>query len=162
MSRTTDKGLHELFEVSIMLKGIFALGETLGGILLFFVSTTSITNAITYFSQGELGEDPNDPLIHLLLHTAHSFSIGGKTFAALYLLSHGIVKLALVTALFMKKTWAYPASLAVLVLFIIYQLYQFGLSHSFWYIALTIFDLVVIGLIWNEYRMILQHNPVED
>ncbi len=161
MSRTTDKELHELFELSILLKGIFALGETLGGILLFFVSTNSITNAITYFSQGELGEDPNDPFIHLLLHTAQNFSIGGKTFAALYLLSHGIVKLALVVALFQKKLWAYPASLVVLVLFIVYQLYQFGLNHSPWYIALTIFDFVVIALIWNEYRMVREHNPVE-
>jgi uncharacterized membrane protein len=154
MSRTTDKQLHRLFEISILLKGIFASIETLGGVLLFFVSTQSIASAITFFSQYELGEDPNDPFVHFLLHTAHNFSIGGKTFAALYLLSHGIVKLFLVVALFQKRLWAYPASLAVLVLFIIYQLLQFGLTHSIWYAALTLFELIVIALIWNEYRLV--------
>lgn len=154
MSRTTDKQLHELFELSILLKGILALTETVAGVLLFFVSTASIASLVTFFSQYELGEDPNDPIVHFFIHLANSISIGGKSFAALYLLSHGIVKLILVVALFQKKLWAYPAGLVVLALFIVYQIYQFGLSHSMWYVVLTVFDLVVIALIWNEWRFI--------
>jgi uncharacterized membrane protein len=149
-----QKKLHQLFELSILLKGISALLETAGGVLLLFIKTTAITSAILFFSQGELSDDPSDPFVQLLLHTAQSISINGKLFAALYLLSHGIVKLALVYALYRKKMWAYPASIIVLLVFIGYQAYQYLLGPSIWLIILTVFDFVVIALIYNEYRAV--------
>ncbi len=105
------------------------------------------------YSQNELSENPNDLFFKFLSQTAHSFSIGGQVFAALYLLSHGIVKLVLVYALLKEKLWAYPASLAVLGLFILYQTYQYILNHSVLLILLTIYDIIIMALIYNEYRM---------
>ncbi|BCG83133.1 hypothetical protein MesoLj113b_66750 [Mesorhizobium sp. 113-3-3] len=48
---------------------------------------------------------------------ASNFSVSTQHFYAFYLLSHGIVKLALVVALLKNKLWAYPSSLIVLGLF---------------------------------------------
>ncbi|MFY9584809.1 MAG: DUF2127 domain-containing protein [Candidatus Acidiferrales bacterium] len=76
---------------------------------------------------------------------------GGKHFASVYLLSHGVVKLVLVVALFWNKLWAYPLMIIMLAAFIFYQLYRFALTHSLVMILLTLFDLVVIVLTWLEY-----------
>jgi uncharacterized membrane protein len=56
---------------------------------------------------------------------------------AFYLLSHTIVKLALVVGLLRNQLWSYPASLAVLTLFIIYQIYRFYDAQSLGLIVLT-------------------------
>ena len=155
----TQKNLHELFEFSILIKGISAVVETLGGILLFFVTPASINKFISLFSLDELSDDPSDVFAQFLVHFAHTLSIGSTTFAALYLLSHGIVKLILVVCLFLKKTWAYPASIVVLLIFIAYQVYQYILTPSLLLVALTLVDFVVIALIYNEYRNVLKTLP---
>jgi uncharacterized membrane protein len=75
-----------------------------------------------------------------------------STFASLYLLSHGVVKTALVVALWFNKLWAYPLTIAVFGGFMAYQVYRYTYTHSFALMALTIFDAVVVGLTWLEYR----------
>jgi len=57
--------------------------------------------------------------------------------------------------------WAYPASLAALGLFIVYQLYRFTDTHGIGLIVLTIFDLVVMVLIWQEYKVVRHHVPAQ-
>ena len=160
--KETRRNLHELFEFSILIKGISAFVETLGGVLLFFVTPASINKFISFFSLDELNDDPADAFVQYLVHFAHTFSIGNTTFAALYLLSHGIVKLILVVCLFLKKTWAYPASIVVLFLFIAYQVYQYILTPSLLLVALTLFDFVVIALIYNEYQNVLRALPTKN
>lgn len=64
------------------------------------------------------------------------------------------MKLALVIGLLRNRMWAYPVSLIVMSLFIVYQLYRYSYTHSAALIALSIFDVVVIGLIWHEYRLV--------
>ena len=156
-ARTTQKNLHKLFELSILIKGVSAFTETLGGVLLFFVTPTSINKVISFFSLDELSDDPGDVVVHSFVRFAHSISIHTTTFAALYLLSHGIVKLILVVFLFQKKMWAYPASIIALIIFIAYQTYQYLLHPSPILIALTIFDVIVIALIYNEYLSVRKH-----
>ncbi len=65
-----------------------------------------------------------------------------------YLLNHGIVKRLLVIGLLHNKLWSYPASLVFG--FIIYQLYRFSYTQGAGLIVLTVFDGVVMGLIWHE------------
>jgi uncharacterized membrane protein len=67
------------------------------------------------------------------------------------------VKVVLVAALLRNKLWAYPVSLVVLGLFIFYQLYRFSYTHSPALIALSVFDVLVIALIWHEYRIVRGH-----
>jgi uncharacterized membrane protein len=84
---------------------------------------------------------------------AQHFSVASKSFYAFYLLSHGVIKLLLVIGLLRNQLWSYPASLIALAAFIIYQLYRFSYTHSVGLIALTLFDFLVIALIWHEWRI---------
>lgn len=146
-----EKTVHELFKISIMLKGLHALLELVGGLFLLFVNTGTIAKILTWLTRNELVEDPHDITARFLLHAGEQLSVG-KRFASLYLLSHGVIKIGLVIGLLKNRLWAYPASLVVLGLFMIYQIYRYSFTHAVGLVLLTIFDAVVLWLIWHEYR----------
>jgi len=153
--------VHQIFRVSVLLKGAHALIECLGGTLLALVSTTSIVNFVNTITLNELIGDPNDFLATHLLALARDFSVQTQHFYAFYLLSHGLVKLLLVVGLLREKLWSYPASLIVLALFVVYQIYRFSYTRGFGLIVLTIFDLIVMGLIWHEYNLMRRELPTK-
>jgi uncharacterized membrane protein len=68
-----------------------------------------------------------------------------------------LVKVLLVIGLLKEKRWAYPASLAILAAFVAYQVYRYSYTHSIGLIVLTAFDLVVIWLVWHEWRLLRRH-----
>jgi uncharacterized membrane protein len=148
-----------LFRWSVSLKGLHALLEVLGGIALLLVTPDLILRAVTLLTQDELTEDPSDLVASFLLHAAQQVSVSSELFAALYLFSHGIVKGLLVIALLRHRLWAYPLSLVVFGLFVLYQLYRFSFTHAAGLIALSLFDLLVMGLIWIEYRALTRGAP---
>ncbi|MBU6231187.1 DUF2127 domain-containing protein [Patescibacteria group bacterium] len=140
---------HRLFLISVITKGFDSLLEIVGGIAFFFAGPLS--KVISYLVDSELVEDPNDLVAHTVRHYL-PLVLNQSTFAAFYLLAHGIVKVGLVIALLYRKLWAYPTSLIVLGLFIVYQVYRWTQSHSIYMIALSFFDAVVMILIFKEWR----------
>lgn len=155
-----ERRIHELFQVSVLLKGAHALVECVGGFLLAVTNNGTIATLVARLTQDELHEDRADFVASHLLAWVQSMSVWTQHFYAFYLLSHGVVKLALVAGLLMRKLWAYPASLAVMALFIAYQIHRYTFTHGVGLIVLTLFDLMVMVLIWHEYRLLRQHLPV--
>jgi uncharacterized membrane protein len=155
-----ERRIHRIFEISVLLKGAHAVVECLGGLALAFVGTGTIAALVNTLTQEELAEDPRDVVATHLVKMAGTLSVGSQHFYAFYLLSHGAVKIFLVWGLLTNRRWAYPASLAVLGLFIAYQIYRFTYTHSAGLIALTVLDLVVLLLIWHEYRLMRRHGFV--
>jgi uncharacterized membrane protein len=153
--------IRQIFQISVVLKGAHAAIECIGGMALALISTTTIVSWVSALTQDELIENPNDFLATHLLAWAQGFSVETKHFYAFYLLSHGLVKLLLVVGLLRNKLWSYPASLAILGLFIIYQLYRFSYTPGMGLILLTVFDVLVMGLIWHEYNLIRRHLPTD-
>ena len=151
-----ERNFHRAFEIGVLLKGAHALIECLGGLALAVVSTGWIVGTIGRLTQAELIEDPHDFLATHLAAFAGQFSASTQNFYAFYLLSHGVVKLALVVGLLKGKLWAYPASLVVLLFFIAYQVYRYSYTHSLGLVVLTLFDLLVMYLVWHEYRVVRQ------
>lgn len=149
-----EKDIRILFRIGIILKGLHAILEIVGGALLLFVTTDLVVFMIKIVTFTELTEDPGDVIANYLRHGAEAFAIGGKTFVALYLLSHGIVRLFLAVALLRNKTWAYPTSLVVFGALIVYQLYRFTHTHSWVLLAISVIDAVVLWLIWHEYQIV--------
>jgi len=156
-----ERRIHQFFQISVLLKGAHALIECGGGIALAIVSTSAIANLVNEFTQEELIEDSNDFVATHLLAWAKNFSVQEKHFYAFYLMGHGVVKLLLVVGLLKGKLWSYPASLIVLGLFVLYQLYRFSYTHGVGLIALTAFDILVMALIWHEYGLVRRHLRTE-
>jgi uncharacterized membrane protein len=112
----------------------------------------AVNHVVAAITEHELSEDPRDFIATHLLSASHGLAHGGKTRAAFYLLSHGVTKVALVVVLLCNKLWAYPSMIALLTLFIAYQLYRISHAHSLGLILLTLFDVFVVWLTWKEYR----------
>ena len=146
-----EKNIHQVFTASVLLKAANGALEIIGGTLLLFTGT--IANGIAYLAQSELIEDPGDFLANSIQHYLPYLSQHSQLFAALYLLSHGIIKIFFATGLLRRKLWAYPSAIAVFIFFVIYQLYRYTYTHSTFLILLTIFDIFVIAMTWYEYRI---------
>ena len=158
-ARMNERRIHRIFQISILLKGAHAVIECIGGLVLAFISTSAIPRLVNALTQEELIEDPNDFLATHILGFVQNYSVSTQHFYAFYLLSHGVIKVALVIGLLRNKLWAYPASLVVLGIFIVYQLYRFSYTQGFGLLLLTAFDVIVMGLIWHEYRLVRHHLP---
>jgi len=143
--------LHESFRAGITLKGIDSILEAIGGVLLWFISPASLSNVSFFLFDHELPLDPHDFIATHFFNASQHLANGGKTFASIYLLSHGLTKAVLVIALWFDKLWAYPLTIAVFSAFCVYQMYRFTHTHS-WALALvTVFDLMIIYLTWEQY-----------
>lgn len=145
----TDKAFH----ISLYLKGLDGLLETLGGILLLIINPAEINRWADRLTQGELSKDPHDFIANRILNSAHHLTGASLIFGSVYLLSHGILKIALVIEVLRDRLWAYIALIAVTGLFVIYQVYRLAaVKLSVGLILLTILDLVIIYLTQKEYR----------
>jgi uncharacterized membrane protein len=148
-----EKQIYRAFELTIILKGLHGIIEILGGLLFLVISKDFVLTVAMRLTEDELADDPNDFVANFLLHSAQNF-MHSKTFAALFLISHGLLNCGLAWGLLRNKMWAYPAALVALTYFIIYQAYRLiAYPFSLTLFGFTIFDLVVIWLIAHEYRI---------
>jgi uncharacterized membrane protein len=122
----TDKA----FKIGLYLKGHNGLLEILGGIFLLLIKPDQINRFAHWLTQGELSQDPHDFVANHILKTAHHLAGASLIFGAIYLLSHGIVKLVLVIEVLRDHLWAYLALVIVIGLFIVYQTYSSSSSSS--------------------------------
>lgn len=146
--------IHDAFDVGISLKGIDGILEILGGILFIFASPGRVNKIIDILTRHELSQDPNDIFANYLTNLAHNFSASAQFFGSFFLLSHGIIKVFLVAALWKGKHWAYPLAISVFGLFTIYQMYRYFLKPSPLLIILSVLDIFVIVLTWLEYKRV--------
>jgi len=146
--------LHYLFELGVSLKFVNGLLEVIGGLFLLWSTPQSLSTLAAALLTNEMLEDPKDLVANTLLHAVQDLSGNARVFASVYLLLHGIVKVGLVVALWRKKLWAYPLAGVVLVLFTIYQVYLYSHSRSPFQLFLTAIDVIILLLLWSEYRRV--------
>jgi len=152
--RLNERTTHVLFQLSLLCKAVFAVAEILAGIGAYFVTQEFVFRVVDRLTRAELLQHPHDPIANYLYTSAQHFSLSTRNFTAAYLLSHGVIKLWLIVGLLRNKHGYYPLAIAVFGMFVVYQLYRFNLSHSLWLILITLVDLVVIALTWQEYRYV--------
>ncbi len=144
--------LDKAFYTSLVVKALDSALEIIGGVFLLFISPGTINHAVMWLTEHELATDPHDFLANYLRHSSAHLTSSSTLFGAFYLLSHGLVKIVIIVALFKQKIWAYPWMIAILLAFIGYQLYRLSYHFSAGLIVLTVFDVFVIWLTWLEYK----------
>lgn len=151
LKRQPGKLFDEAFRTTLYLKGLHGLLEIAGGIFLLVVRPEQLNSWAETITRGELSQDPHDFIANHILKSAHHLTGASLLFGALYLLSHGIVKLVLVVEVLRDHLWAYIALIVVTGVFVVYQIYRLSHRLSFGLSVLTILDLVIIYLTWHEY-----------
>ena len=152
--KLNEEQIHLLFKIGVVIKGIDGALEAIAGFALLSTTTTALRNLVDWLTAGELQEDPTDFVANHLVNFFHHLSINTKHFASVYLLTYGIAKVTLVAGLLRGKLWAYPAALTVLGLFLCYQIYRLGHTHSIGLAFVSLLDLVILALIWRDYQFL--------
>ncbi len=146
--------LDKFYEIGILIKGVDGLFELVGGTLLLALSAGTIAHLTHWLVDAELAEDPHSFIGRHVLHAGMQLAHGHNLFAALFLLTHGAVKVGLVACLLLNKPWAYPVGLAVLGLLLLYQIYQLVTAPSFGMAFLSVLDVIIMWLIWREWQQV--------
>ena len=146
VSRTLDR----VFRASIVLKGLDGVLEIAGG-LAILIAPHMIHSLAKNLTEHELSHDPHDFMARHVMETAGGLVHGRNIYAGVYLLSHGLAKAGVVIAVLRDELWAYPAMMALLGAFIVYQLYRLSFGVTLGLSVLTVFDGFVVWLTWREY-----------
>lgn len=160
--KINEKYIHRLFILGILLKAFDGILEILAGVALLFKGTLAKLAEVGI--QNELIENPHDFIATHLQHWLPSILAHSNFFATLYIFCDGGIKLFLVISILYNKLWAYPAAIGVFTLFISYQLYRYTFTHSPFLILLTLIDIIVIVLIWHEYKFLkmkMRQHPIK-
>lgn len=157
--RRRDHVLDVVFLVGVFFKGLDGLVELIGGVLILFLSPAGLTSVARSLTAGELLEDPHDIIANLLLKGARQLDAQGTFVIALFLLIHGVVKVAIVISLIVGATRIYPWAIGALSILTIVQIVDFVVKPSIGVALLTLMDFVVIVLTWREWR---QHRGLKE
>jgi uncharacterized membrane protein len=143
--------LHRIFEIMLLLKALFAVGEIVAAVGVYVVPLDRAADFVGAVTSAELARHPHDLVAAHLANWAQNLSVGTQHFVAFYLLSHGAVKLWVIVGLIRERLWYYPVALVVFTLFVVYQMHRYTLTHSVALLLITAVDLLVILLTWHEY-----------
>ena len=153
----TEHTVYELFFWSLLLKGGISVAEVIVGIALLLIPAPAIIAFVQGFGAWLSGYSDSAVTMKLVGELS-AFGAGSALFVAFYLLSRGLIKCALIGALLKNILWAYPASLIALGLLLIYQAYEIFTHGSVFVIAISLFDIVVMYLIWREWNIVKRHH----
>ena len=144
---------ERIYKVTVAVKGFDGLVELIAGILLLIAP--SFLHAILQALSGEALSHHGRFMRYIAENIAHidkELAAGGLIIVVLFLISHGVVKLALVYALLKELLWAYPYALAVLFMFFVYQLYVFVVHPTLGMGLFTLLDAIIIWIVWGEWQ----------
>jgi uncharacterized membrane protein len=150
----TENEYWGLFEISLVIKGLNALADLAGGIIIWFTSKVVLVTFILNFFQNDLSDNPKDYIANFIVNSAETLAVSSQYFLAAYLLIHGIVKIFLLVCLYKRKLWAYPTSIIIFSLLIFYESYTFYLNNSMLILIFTILDIILVLLTGHEYGVL--------
>ena len=145
---------ERLFRVALLVKGVDGAAELLGAIALLLVSGDWMHRVVVLVLARDLVGPPDAPPARHLVRAVDEFASGDRTFVVVYLALHGVLKLALVWALLRRWLPAYPPAVAVLGLFVVYELVHAWHTGSVLLAVLALLDIAIIVLVLREYRLL--------
>ena len=144
---------HRLFRVSLAFKTVDGVLEMAGGVLLSIFNRRALNRMLIVLTQHELTEDPKDFVATHLRSLAAHLTSNVKLFAIVYLLIHGVLKIALAVNLLRGREWVYPWAMVFFSLFMAYEAYQLSYTRSLALACFFFLDLTIVALLYWERRM---------
>jgi uncharacterized membrane protein len=145
-------GRERLFRLAVAIKGLDGFIELVAAIVLVAVPAAFVQEVVEGVLARDLLGPPDGSLARHFVDGTAEFASGNRTFAIVYLGLHGVLKLAMVVALLRKWVRAYPLVIAVLMLFVAYELYRAFHTGSIVLPVLAAIDVAIIVLVVREYR----------
>ena len=147
-----EKLWHELFKVGVYIKGIIGAFELASGFLVIFISAERIGRILANLANRNLPLNLEDFFVYFSHQYVANPHPELKIFAGLYIISRGVINMFLVWGLIKERHEAYLFAIGVMGSFWLYQVYRLVLHPSLLLGFLTAFDVLLIILIWHEYK----------
>ena len=141
---------HKLVKLIIYFKGAIGIFQTVAGAILLLIGPNRLSMIVDK-SLEENVASPNNLVNHMLLRLSEISSLNIYIFIALFMIVHGLVFITAVFALIHKRMWAFPTAGLMLLLFIIYQVYNLARDFSIIMMILTLIDVMILVLLRFEY-----------
>lgn len=143
--------LERIYRFGVVLKGFDGAIELIAGLLL--ATAPNLLHALLGHLVNELQESQLTGFVAERVARLDSHVAAGSLIVVvIFLISHGLIKLALVYALLKEILWAYPYALGLLGLFLLYQMYVFIEKPGFVMGVFVLLDSAIIYLVWREWR----------
>jgi uncharacterized membrane protein len=145
-------GLFHLgYMVTVAIKGLDGAIETALGLLIAITGTQRLADAILDFIVPELEQHPESRVLQAAHHGATNLAQNSGHFAVVYLLIHGLLKVAIAYNLLQEKSWIFVPAMIVLTGFIAFMGMHLAQHWSIWLFGLAMFDAITLALVVNEY-----------
>lgn len=147
-----ERALDLSFLSGVGLKVVNVVGDLLIGIPLLFLSAGQLTSWAQAATSATLAQDPDAPIANFVVNSTAGLSTASLDYAAIYLLIHATVKIAILIGLVRGSLRFYPWVMAALVALLVYQFTDFAITHSILMLVLSLLDSIVVWLTWREWR----------
>lgn len=153
---------ERLFRYAMWWRIFYGTLRTALGLALLKLINVSFSEILYRVMNYELSEDPSDTLFRTIdgYLQAHPYTV--THFIAFYLIFWGVLDVVLSINLLREKIWAFPISLYLIALFVLYELYRFTHTHSLALLFIIGVDIVVFMLIRREYRLVKTRMALND
>lgn len=141
-----------VFLVGVLLKALDGLLELVVGIPAVFLTADQVAALGDRLTARELAHDPHDLIATMILRESHRLSHDTLLIAGIYLIVHGVVKLAIVAALILGSRRVYPWAIGALSILLVVQLVDLVMKFSVGVLVLTLIDVAIIVLTVREWR----------
>jgi uncharacterized membrane protein len=142
---------HFVYLVTIAIKGIDGVIETLLGLLIAATGPDRLYALVLRVTTPELEENPANRTAAAVQHGAAGLAHASAGFAIFYLLVHGILKSGIAVNLLAGKRWIFAPACVILSGFILYMGYHASQHFSWWLFGFALFDLFTLALVVNEW-----------
>lgn len=144
---------HLAYLVTILFKGFVGLLEFCGGLVIALTGPQQLYAFVLSYPVPELYDRGHTHAADLVSQGAALLAGSPTTFIIIYLLVHGVLKMAITLVLLRGRgQWVFPFAATILAGFIAYMSYELAGEWSNWILALALFDSFTLALVLNEWR----------
>lgn len=151
-----NKWFDRVYKIGVAIKGFDGAVELLAGLGLWLAPGVihSLLDLVGDAAQERTGHAAQQ-IAEYVGRLDASVTNGSLTFVIFFLIFHGVIKLGLVYCLLRKIVIAYPMALLALCMFLVYQVYALITEPGPLMAVLTVLDVLIIILVYGEYRKLL-------
>jgi len=151
----------KLFRYGMYWRIFYGALRTVLGLVLLKLINVPFSELLYRLLGQEVIEDPSDFLFTTANYFLQLHPLSVTYFLSAYLIFWGITDIFLSICLLKHRLWAFPVSLGLIVLFVLYELYRFTHTHSLMLLGVICIDGIIFWLIHREYRKtkLQQHKP---
>ncbi len=143
-----------LFSIGMWWRILYGCLRIVLGLALLHAIGQPLIEIVTAVMQHEILAKSPDFIFILISHflTEHQFSV--TYFLSFYFIFWGTLDIFLSFHMLKDNIWAFPVSLVLIGLFIVYSIFRFTYTHSLVLLGVIAMDMVILGLIYKEYQRI--------